>query len=242
MSDIRVPELSVFIPVHNEEGNVRAVSEAILRVLPQVAERFELLVVDDGSTDATPQLADALAEEHAAVRVIHHPTNRGYGGALRTGLYNCRYALIAFLDGDGQFDFGEVRPFLAASQRADLVIGYRPQRRDSAGRSRNARAWGTLNRLVFGLRVRDIDCAFKLLHKRVLAELPRLRSDGAMISAELLIRAQAAGLRIQELPVQHYPRTAGVQSGANTRVILKAFRDLLALWRSLRSAPADVSH
>jgi glycosyltransferase involved in cell wall biosynthesis len=234
MEASHVAELSVFFPAYNEEANVRATTEGILRVLPDVADRFEVLIVDDGSMDATGAIADQLAEANPFVRVVHHPTNRGYGGAIRTGLYNCRYELISFVDSDGQFDFGEVPQFLAASQDNDLVIGYRVQRQDSRLRTINARAWGMLIQFVFGLRVRDIDCAFKLIHKRTLQSLPRLRSDGAMVSAELLIRSRNAGLRIKEVPVHHYPRRAGEQTGANLRVIIKAFRDLFSLWRALR--------
>lgn len=234
MMETRVPELSVFFPAYNEEANVRSTTEAILSVLPDVADRFEVLIVDDGSRDETGRIADELRDNNPNVHVIHHATNRGYGGALRTGFYNCRYERISFIDGDGQFDFGEIRQFLAFADRYDLVIGYRPQRQDTGLRSLNARAWGTLIRLLFGLRVRDVDCAFKLIHRRVLDRIPRLRSDGAMISAELLIRSRNARLSMKELPVQHYPRHAGTQTGANPRVVIKAFRDLLGLWGALR--------
>ena len=230
----RTPELSVFFPAYNEEANVRATTERILQVLPNLAEQYEVLIVDDGSRDSTGSIADELSDGNPAVRVIHHATNRGYGGALRTGFYNCRYELIAFIDGDGQFDIGELPQFLASSRDHDLVIGYRVQRRDSLMRTINARAWGTLIRLVFGLNVRDIDCAFKLIHRSVLRRLPRLQSDGAMISAELLVRSRNAGLRISEVPVRHYARQAGEQTGANVRVIIKAFWDLFGLWRVLR--------
>jgi glycosyltransferase involved in cell wall biosynthesis len=229
------PELSVFFPAYNEEANVRLTAEGILRVLPSVSDRHEVLIVDDGSIDGTAAIAEQLAEDNPLVRVIHHPTNRGYGGAIRTGLYNCRFELISFIDGDGQFDFAEIPSFLSSSQHYDLVIGYRVRRQDSLMRTLNAWAWGMLIRLLFGLHVRDIDCAFKLVHKSVLDSLPRLRSDGAMISAELLIRSRNAGLSIQEVPVHHFPRRAGEQTGANLRVIVKAFRDLFALWWALRT-------
>jgi glycosyltransferase involved in cell wall biosynthesis len=234
MNGPHVAELSVFFPAYNEEKNVRATTESILRVLPGVSDRYEVLIVDDGSADKTGELADELAADNPLVRVIHHPTNRGYGGAIRTGLYNCRYELISFIDGDGQFDFTEVPAFLEASQHYDLVIGYRVKRQDGFMRLLNARAWGTLMRVVFRVRARDIDCAFKLIHKRVLQSMPRLRSDGAMVSAELLVRSQNAGLSICDVPVHHYPRRAGEQTGANLRVIFKAFRDMFALWRALR--------
>jgi len=224
----------MFFPAYNEEPNIRATTEAVLRVLPSVSDRHEVLIVDDGSADGTGAIADDLASDNPLVRVIHHPTNRGYGGAIRTGLYNCRYELISFVDGDGQFDFAEIPAFLSASQHYDLVIGYRIRRQDSLMRTLNARAWGTLIRILFGLQVRDIDCAFKLVHRSALQSLPRLRSDGAMISAELLIRSRNAGLSIQEVPVHHFPRRAGQQTGADVRVIVKAFRDLFALWRALR--------
>jgi glycosyltransferase involved in cell wall biosynthesis len=226
-------ELSVFFPAYNEEANVRATAEGILRILPSVADRYELLIVDDGSVDDTGPIADALADANPLVRVIHHPTNRGYGGAIRTGLYNCRYALMAFIDGDGQFDFAEIPAFLAASMHYDLVIGYRVRRQDSFIRRLNAQAWGLLMRVIFGLRVRDIDCAFKLINKDALFSLPRLRSDGAMVSAELLVRSRDHGLSMTQVPVHHLPRRDGEQTGANLGVILKAFRDLWSLWRAL---------
>jgi glycosyltransferase involved in cell wall biosynthesis len=229
-----VAELSVFFPAYNEEENVRSTTEGILRVLPGVADRYEVLIVDDGSADRTGAIADELSENNPNVRVIHHGRNRGYGGALQTGFYNGRFALIAFVDGDGQFDFGEIPAFLEASEHNDLVIGYRVRRRDSLMRTINARAWGVLIRLVFGLKVRDIDCAFKLIHKQALQTLPRLRSEGAMVSAELLVRSRNAGLSIAEVPVHHFPRHAGAQTGANFKVIFKAFRDLFVLWRVLQ--------
>ena len=234
MQDSRVAELSVFFPAYNEEANVRSTSERILRVLSEVSNRYELLIVDDGSVDQTGTIADELSAGDPNVRVIHHATNRGYGGALRTGFYNCRYDLIAFIDGDGQFDFSEIPEFLNASQEHDLVIGYRVRRRDSLMRTINARAWGALIRVVFGLGVRDVDCAFKLIRKSVLGRIPRLRSDGAMISAELLVRCRNAGLSFQEVPVHHFPRHGGDQTGADLRVIVKAFRDLFGLWRVIR--------
>jgi glycosyltransferase involved in cell wall biosynthesis len=231
---IRVPALSVFIPAHNEALNLQTVVDGILTVLPEVSDRFELVIVDDGSTDRTPSLADQIAATDSNVRVIHHATNRGYGGALRTGLYNCRYELIAFIDGDGQFDFGEIREFLPYASECDFVAGYRTDRQDGRLRSFNADAWGTLIRLLFGVQIQDVDCAFKLLHRDKLWDLPRLRSDGAMISAELCIRARNAGWTLKELPVSHYPRRAGAQTGANPKVILRAFRELFSLWRALR--------
>jgi glycosyltransferase involved in cell wall biosynthesis len=234
MTDVRVPELSLFFPAYNEEANVRGTTEGILRVLPGLADRYEVLIVDDGSRDSTGVIADELSAGNPMVRVIHHATNRGYGGALRTGFYNCRYELIAFIDGDGQFDIGELPDFLTASRDSDLVVGYRLRRRDSLMRTLNARAWGLLIRLVFGPTVRDIDCAFKLIHRSALQRLPRLKSDGAMISAELLVRSRNGGLSIREVPVHHFPRHAGEQTGANLRVILKAFRDLFGLWWVLR--------
>ena len=235
MDTTRVAELSVFFPAYNEEANVRSTTETILRVLPGVADRYEVLIVDDGSVDKTPELADLLAAENPLVRVIHHPTNRGYGGAIRTGLYNARFELIAFVDGDGQFDFAEVPQFLSASRHYDLVIGYRIRRSDTFIRTLNARAWGTLIRLLFGVKVRDLDCAFKLIHRTALQSLPKLRSDGAMVTAELMVRSKNAGLSVTEVPVHHYPRKAGQQTGADLRVIAKAFRDLFSLWRALRA-------
>jgi glycosyltransferase involved in cell wall biosynthesis len=165
----RVPRLSYFFPAHNEEANVRELVDEALRTLPDLAETFEIVIVDDGSRDRTAQIADELAGAHAGiVRAVHHPTNLGYGAALLSGFRASRYELVAFTDGDRQFRVADLRLLtqrLAASDAPDAVVGYRIKRADPLIRTLYARAYRFANRVWFGLRVRDVDCACKLFRR-----------------------------------------------------------------------------
>jgi glycosyltransferase involved in cell wall biosynthesis len=238
-----VERLSYFFPAHDEEANLEAlVSEALDR-LPALARTFEIIVVDDGSRDATPAIADRLAAEHPdLVRAVHHPTNLGYGVALRSGFRAARYDLVAFTDGDRQFkvaDLGRLTARLAQGDEPDVVAGYRIKRADPLVRTLYARAYRLANRIFFGLKVRDVDCACKLFRRSALAGL-RVESGGAFFSAELLIKLRARGRTVVEVGVPHYPRTAGSATGARPRVVLRAVRDFwllrLRLWANRERA------
>lgn len=233
----RVARLSYFFPAHNEEANLEGMVEEALAALPEIAETFEIIAVNDGSKDRTAEIADRLAATHPdVVRAVHHPTNRGYGAALLTGLGAARYELIAFTDGDRQFrvaDVGRLTERLAAADRPDVVVGYRIKRADPLIRTIYARAYRLANRTLFGLQVTDVDCACKLFRREALEGL-RLESGGAFFSAELLIKLRAAGRSVVEVGIPHYPRTAGSPTGAKPSVVLRAVRDFwnlrLRLW------------
>jgi len=234
----RLPALSYFFPAHNEEANLRGLVEEALATLPDLAETFEIIVVDDGSRDATPAIADELAAVHPAVRAVHHPTNLGYGAALRSGFAAARHAHLAFTDGDRQFkiaDLGLLIDRLEAGT-ADAVVGYRIKRADPLVRTVYARLYRLANRIFFGLRVRDVDCACKLF-KRAALEGVAVESGGAFFSAELLIKLRARGRKLDEVGVPHYPRTAGSPTGARPQVVLRAVRDFWALRLRLWAAP-----
>jgi len=227
----RVPRLSYFFPAHNEEANIEGLVEEALATLPALAETFEIIAVDDGSKDATPALADALAARYPdVVRVVHHPVNRGYGAALRSGFSAARFELVAFTDGDRQFkviDIGRLTARLAAADAPDVVAGFRIKRADPFIRRAYARVYRLANRVFFGLRVSDVDGACKLFRRASLEGL-HVESDGAFFSAELLIKLQAAGRTVVEVGVPHYSRTAGSPTGAKPQVVLRAVRDF---WR-----------
>ena len=236
MTDER-PRLTFFFPAYNEQENVeRTVQLALSEIGPMVEGSIEVLVVDDGSTDRTPALADALAAADPRVRV-HHQPNRGYGGALQAGFANARGELICFSDGDLQFDLAEMSRLLERlgdeSRPADAVIGYRIKRRDPFHRIFIAKTYNAIVSVAFGLRVRDIDCAMKLFRREVFDGL-RLDAEGPFLSAELLIKLRARGVRMAQVGVNHYPRAAGTNTGASFTKILRTFRDLallrLALW------------
>ena len=239
----RVPALSYFFPAHNEEANLEGLVREALEALPLLADTFEIIAVDDGSTDRTGEIADGLAAELPdVVRVVHHPVNRGYGGALRSGFEAARFDLLAFTDGDRQFhvaDLGRLTERLAAADRPDVVVGFRIRRADPFVRVLYARTYRLANRVWFGLRVRDVDCACKLFRRAALEGI-RVESAGAFFSAELLIKIRSAGHPFAEVGVPHYPRTAGSPTGARPSVIWRAVKDFwglrLRLWANRRRA------
>ncbi len=227
--------LSLFFPAYNEEGNIKNTVEKAIPVLKNVASKYELLIVDDGSKDKTGEIADKLAEEYSFIRVVHHHPNQGYGAALKSGFYNSKQEWIVFTDSDGQFDFSEVTRLIEKSGEADIVAGYRINRQDPLMRKIFGFGWTFLSRLLLDVGVRDVDCAFKLVKKKVIDTIPKLQSTrGGMISPELLGRAKKAGFKIVEVGVHHYPRKEGKQTGANLKVIFKSFMDLGKLWWQIK--------
>ena len=230
----RVAALSYFFPAHDEVENIEPLVAEALAELGRLAQRFEIICVDDGSSDGTGELADRLAAAHPdVVRAVHHRINQGYGAAVRSGLAAARYPLICFTDGDRQFRTSDLGSLLArldggGGPAADVVAGYRIHRADPPIRLAYARVYRACLRLLFGLSVRDPDCACKLFRRRAL-EGVRLESGGAFLSAELLIKIGEQGGVIVEQGVSHYPRTAGRASGADPRVVARAMRDFWAL-------------
>lgn len=228
----RVARLSYFFPAHNEEANLEGLVEEALATLPSIAETFEIIAVNDGSRDATGAIADRLAAAHpGVVRAVHHPTNLGYGEALRSGFGAARYELLAFTDGDRQFrvaDLARLTARLAGPDAPDIVAGFRIKRADPPIRTAYARAYRLANRIFYGLRVRDVDCACKLFRREAL-EGVRVESGGAFFSAELLIKVLQRGRRIAEVGVPHHPRTAGSPTGARPSVIWRAVKDFWSL-------------
>jgi glycosyltransferase involved in cell wall biosynthesis len=224
----RVPSLTVFFPAFNEEDIIeKTVTDALSACAP-LADDLEVVVVDDGSADQTPAIVERMAAADPRVRLIKHERNLGYGAALRTGFAGARKDLVFFSDADGQFDLHELPGSLAMLSEAPVVVGFRIKRNDPPHRLFIAKTYKLIVRLMFGLRVRDIDCAFKLFRRKVFDGLT-LESNGAFISSELLIKLRRRGVPIAERGVHHYPRTTGYSKGAGVSVILKTIRDILRL-------------
>lgn len=228
--------LSFVIPAYNEEPNV---SEALRRasvVCEGLNLDYEILLVNDGSRDRTGEIAKSMMGTIPHLRVIDNNPNRGYGGALKTGFYDAVKEWIAFAPSDNQFDFNQLHDLIAHAGEADIVTGYRANDADPFMRRVNRWGWNGLVQLLFGYMTRDIDCGFKLFRREILEHVT-LNSDGAMMDTELLAGARARGYKIVEVPLKHLPRTAGSPTGANYKVILRAFRDLVRfrfrLWREL---------
>jgi glycosyltransferase involved in cell wall biosynthesis len=231
-----VRELSVFFPAHDEAENLERTVHAALAALDGLTLRhLEMIVVDDGSTDGTGDIADTLSECDPRIRVVHHPANRGYGAALKSGFAAARLEWVFYTDSDGQFDVGDIDLLLPYADQFDAIVGYRIHRSDRTIRKLNQALWSRLVRVALGVDSRDVDCAFKLVRRTSLDRIGPLVSDGAVISAELLVKLRRSGATIKQVGVTHHPRMAGKPSGGNPRVIARAFRELFRLRRMLRT-------
>ncbi|MBN1763626.1 MAG: glycosyltransferase family 2 protein [Sedimentisphaerales bacterium] len=226
--------ISVFFPCHNEEGAIETLTRQTLEVLSSISDDFEVIIVNDGSTDNTAQIADTLARDNPRIRVVHHPHNLGYGGALQSGFRAATKEWVFYTDGDGQFDINELPGLLDLTEKFDIITCYRINRRESWLRKFNGWAWGRLVCFVFNFKLRDIDCAFKLYRREIFDRI-QMKSMGALIDTEILARAQRAGFTMTQRGVTHLPRTTGQQSGAKLKVILRAFKELFKLRRDILS-------
>lgn len=234
--------ITVAMPAYNEAENIEAMVEDVIQMMDTLADDYEVIVVDDGSRDATAQVVKSLEGRYPQVRLVQHEVNQGYGAAVFSGLTSASKELVFFTDSDRQFDLQEIKKLLDYIDQADLVVGYRAPRRDPFMRKLNGWGWSLLVTLLFGYTARDIDCAFKLMYRTVITRLQdEVKSRGATFSAEFLVRAKRAGFRIQEVPIRgHRPRVAGSQTGARLDVIVRAFKELLRfridLWREGKTA------
>lgn len=226
--------VSVFFPCYNEEANVERTTRAAVKACERLFADYEVIIVNDGSRDRTGEIANWLAANIPNVRAVHNNPNRGYGGALQRGFREARKEFVFYTDGDGQFDFEELDQLIPLMSRYDIVSAYRLNRQDPLHRKLNAKLWGTLVNFLFELRIRDVDCAFKMYPRRLFEQI-EMRSTGALIDTEVLAKARRLGYSIGQFGVHHYPRTAGQQTGANLKVILRAFRELLGLYRHIQA-------
>ena len=225
--------ISVFFPCYNEQDNVARTTERAIAVLEKLNADYEAIIVDDGSKDATGQIADKIAARNKRVRVVHHPTNLGYGAALQSGFRSAAKELVFYTDGDGQFDMSEMPPLLPLIKQYDIVSCYRLNRQDNMIRKINAWCWTKLVCFLFKMKIRDIDCAFKL-YKREIFDNIKMVSTGALIDTEILARATRKGYAVTQRGVHHYPRTSGTQTGAKLGVIIRAFRELFKLYNQIK--------
>jgi glycosyltransferase involved in cell wall biosynthesis len=227
--------LSIVLLAYNEEANVTLAVMKMIEATEPLFEEIEILVVDD-SRDATVERVRGIARVDPRVRLLQHAANCGYGAAVTSGLRAAKQPLVFYTDSDLQFDPHQIRHLLARIDELPVVIGDRRNGEDPWFRGLNAWAWNQLQRVTFGVAFRDVDCAFKLLRREVLENLP-LRAQGAFVSTELLLRARAASHEFVEVPVDHFPRRAGAPTGARLGVIGKAFREMWRLRRELKGLP-----
>lgn len=228
--------ISLFFPAYNEEANVGGTIDKCIEVLEPLGCDYEIIIVDDGSKDQTSEITKNYASKNPHVVLKRHEKNKGYGGALQTGFRSCRYGLLFFSDCDLQFDLGELTAFIERMKQdrsIDVIIGYRIKRADPFIRKLNAFGWKQWARLLFGLNVRDIDCAFKLFKKEVMDNI-EIESTGALISVEFLTKIKNMGYKIAQMGVHHYPRKEGTQTGAKVSVIIRAFYESFKLYGKIR--------
>jgi len=217
--------LSVVLPAHNEEEAIVTTVHEVIETLSTWMLDFEIIVVDDGSQDDTGAILDTISSTHPYIKVIHHPVNQGYGAALVSGFEAASRDLTFFMDSDGQFDIHDLGRFLPLIEKYDAVLGYRIVRQDTWMRKVNAWGWKKLVGLVFGIHVRDVDCAFKLYPTSFFREYT-FETRGAMINTEILYKFTQAGNSYTQVGVRHLPRHGGRATGAKPSVILRAFREL----------------
>lgn len=231
----KINSLSIFFPFWNEEQNIEKVVRMAMPIAQSVAKLWEIIMVDDGSSDKTFEIAKKLIKEDLRLRAISHKSNRGYGASLKEGFAHAKYDTIVFTDGDGQFDFSQVRRFIEKIDTADIVIGYRKKRLDHPFRHFLMNLLKIWDFIFFGFRFSDIDCGFKMFKKSAIDAIMPLKSEGAMITTEILVKAKKKKLNIVEVEVSHFPRIYGDQSGGNFPVVIRAILESFILWWDMKN-------
>jgi glycosyltransferase involved in cell wall biosynthesis len=225
--------LSVFFPAYNDSGTIASMVIRAVQAASELTPDYEVIVVNDGSADATAQIADELARTYPRVRVVHHPKNRGYGGALQSGFRSATKELIFYTDGDAQYDPAELEDLWARlTPEADMVNGYKISRSDPWHRIVIGRVYHHIVSLMFGLTVRDVDCDFRLMRRRIFERI-NLEKTSGVICLEMMKKIEDAGFRIVEVPVHHYHRAFGKSQFFNFPRIAKTGVDVLRLWFAL---------
>ncbi len=229
-----INQLSVFFPAYNEEANLENTVNKTIPILKDIAQKWEIIIINDGSKDNTEAKAKALIKKYPKydIKLVNHHPNRGYGAAFKSGIYNAKYDWITFTDADGQFDFNDIKTLISTQNRtkADLVIGYYLGRKVPFYRIWGSKVWQLAVFILFGLKVRDIDCGFKLFKKEVVDTISKLEAErGPFISSEFLIKAKRKGFKIVEVGVHHFERQAGAATGSNLNVVIAGLKDLVRL-------------
>lgn len=228
---MKFPSLSVFFPAYNDAPSLPALVGKTIEVLREHVEDYEVIVVNDGSYDNTADVLDELRDRYAPyLRVITHPQNRGYGGALRTGLASAKKDFVFYTDGDGQYDVGELPELLRlCGPKTGLVNGFKLERQDPAHRIWIGNVYNFCARLLFRIRIHDIDCDYRLIRRSLLDQI-QLTSTSGTICVELVRKLELSGCEVREVGVHHYPRLHGKSQFFRVRSLAITFYQLLRLW------------
>lgn len=224
--------LSLVLPAHNEEDNIELVIRRALEILPHHTDTFEIIPVNDGSKDTTGKILARIAADDERVRPVHHAVNKGYGGALKSGFHASQYDYVMFMDADRQFDIADIQRLAPFIPTHDIVAGFRMERSDPMHRRVFAEIFNLTIRILFGVHMRDLDCAFKVFRGDQLRSL-HLTTSGALINAEIQAKLRRQGATLQQVGVPHYPRVAGSATGGSLRVILRAMKETIQLWNRM---------
>lgn len=231
---MKKPSISFFCPAYFDEKNLPILIPKTYKILKENTSQFEILIVEDGSPDGTDKVADELAKKFAPhVRVIHHKKNLGYGATLKAGYtFANKYEFVFYTDGDNQYNIEEIIIFLPYLKKYDAVIGYRTKRALKFSRQVQTRVFNWIIRLLFKIKMRDINCAMKIIRRKALNTI-KLTSDGGFIDAELVIKLSRKNYLVKEVEVSHYPRKFGKASGGNPKLIFKTIFDMIKFYFTL---------
>jgi len=227
----KLDSLSFVLPAYNEEKNIRNVIHDALKTLPQYTNKFEILVVDDGSKDKTVEIVNSIIND--SLKIIKHSKKIGSGAAIWKGFLSARYDYIFYTDADGQFNISDLHLLIPFVKSNEIIMGYRKNRKDNLIRRIYGRVWNLLINLIFSLNVKDVNCAFKLFKKEVISKIS-IKSKGAFTNTEILVKARKLGYKWKEVEIQHYPRICGKQTGGKAKVIFKGFYELIRYYKDLK--------
>jgi len=220
--------ISVILPVYNEEDNIEFVVNSVTGYLSEIIDNFEIILVNDGSVDKTSGIIESLSKSNPHIKSIRHSKNLGYGVTLHSGFKIAQYSLVFFMDSDRQFEISDISKLLAHIDQYDIVIGTRATRQDPLYRILIAKLFNYITCVLFGIKIKDMTCGFKLIKKSVLDSIS-IKSKGGFINAEILIKAKRKICLIKEVNIRHFPRIRGKQKGAAFKVTLRKIYELLNL-------------
>jgi len=228
--DVKIDKsISIILPLYNEEENIAKVIRKVIEVLKSITDRYEIILVDDGSIDKTPGIIKELQQHNKYTHCVRHDTNLGYGAALASGFHVAQHDLLFFMDADGQFDISEIKHFISFIESYDFVIGCRIKRSDPWYRVFIGNCYSWLIRKLFKLNVKDINCGFKLF-KRLVFSVIKIKTTGLLVNAEMLVKAKSAGYSIKEIGITHYPRLKGKQKGLQFKLFPVFLREIIYLY------------
>jgi glycosyltransferase involved in cell wall biosynthesis len=233
------PDISLFFPVYNDASTVRIVAQRALELLEEVANNYEVIIVNDGSPDSSGEIADQLAREYEAISAVHHPQNRGYGAAMKTGIAASKYDIICMIDGDNEYDVFDLKKMLAVKDYYMLIIAFRYKKLYSTKRIFISFIYNTVLRVVFNSPFRDISTGIRLIHRAVVNDI-ELTSNSPFIGAELTLKSMLRGFPVGEVGIQTFPRDFGTGSATSFKNIMGTIKDIFRIRREIFSDSYDM--